>query len=213
LSRRKPVSAVPVPKSLSLSPEPALELVKALLGTQSPDGNVFFSPVSLQAALCAAAFAATPGSATAAELLRTFGSPSTTLEDALELLHASCMSVDSTASATADANAECLHVANALFANDVKPEFTAALQSRMGATALALTSAADVNAWCETQTRGAIPRIIDDGAISPQTVMLLVNALPSSAKFTDFLLLSQTSIPDVRLPNSCLFLDLGCSVN
>ncbi len=87
------------------------------------------------------------------------------------------MSVDSVASDAADANAECLHVANALFANDVKPEFTAALQSRMGATALALTSAADVNAWCETQTRGAIPRIIDDGAISPQTAMLLVNAL------------------------------------
>jgi hypothetical protein len=31
--------------------------------------------------------------------------------------------------------------------------------------------------------------------------------VPSSAIFTDFLLLSQTSIPDVRLPNSCLFLE------
>ncbi len=73
-----------------------------------------------------------------------------------------------------------LHVANALFvARDggVKPEFAVALQTRMNAQARTVRSAADVNAWCASQTRGAISHILDDAAISPETVMLLVNAV------------------------------------
>jgi serine protease inhibitor len=146
-------------------------LTRALLDTRPRDTNFFCSPASLQAALCAAALAATPGSDTASQLLRLFGPPDTTAaDDAVAATRASGMTSSRAG----------LHVANALFVvrdSAVWPAFAEAMQTNLGAQVWAARSAKDVNDWCATETHGAITELVHGSEIDADTVLLLVNAV------------------------------------
>jgi serine protease inhibitor len=145
------------------------DFTRALLATRPRDTNVVVSPASLQTALCATALAATPGSATEAQLLRLFGASATSTEDALLIARATGM-LRSRAG---------LDVATALFTtrHALKPEFVTALQHAMGAHVATAHSAADVNAWCAEHTRGAIRELLPPSAVTADTALLLVNAV------------------------------------
>jgi serine protease inhibitor len=159
------------------------ELTRALAATQRESENFFFSPASMQAALCAAVHAATPRSEAEKHLLLAFGRSAATTDDAYTATRASGMIPSSTSSTASSTPA--LTVANALFEilhgesdfSEVRPEFAALLQSRMGAQVLPARRAAEINAWCAEQTQNLIEKLLEDGDVGEDTLMVLVNAV------------------------------------
>jgi serpin B len=152
------------------------ELTRALAATKPESENFFFSPASMQAALCAAVHAATPRSEAEKHLLLAFGRSAATTDDAYAATRASGMIPSTTPALT---------VANALFEilrgesdfSEVRPEFAALLQSRMGAQVLPARRAAEINAWCAEQTQNLIEKLLEDGDVGEDTLMVLVNAV------------------------------------
>lgn len=98
-----------------------------------------------------------------------------------------------------------LHVANGVFAAralDIFPAFRAALEDRFGADVARLDfsraqSVESINAWVETKTNGMIPRLLGD--VSPETVLMLVNALHFKGKWAHAFDPVRTTVRPFRL--------------
>lgn len=133
------------------------------------DGNVFFSPLSLSAAL-GMTYAGARGD-TAAEMARTLGfgmgqdGTHTAFGNLMETLK------------------DDLHLANALvlLQEGVRPEFQALLREKYRADIFPGDLEA-INAWVKDQTRGRIPTILEE--LDDDTLCVLLNAIYFRADWT-----------------------------
>jgi serine protease inhibitor len=169
-----PSASATTPPAAPVAVAAHFALLRAIVATQPRDTNVFVSPAALHAALCAAAFAATPDRATARQLLgllsRGEDAATATLPDAVAAVRACAALADA-------AGVKCAQALVLTSAAVVKPAFCEALQSLLNAQLIRADSAVHVNEWVARQTGGAVDSVLEPGAVTPATAFLLVNAV------------------------------------
>jgi serpin B len=153
----------------------AIDLYKRLARN---GGNLFCSPESISTAL-AQAYAGARGE-TAAEMARVlhFSLPAPRLHSAFSELIAACRST----------RPDCvLHSANALWCAvdaQIIPEYIAMLKRHYGVGVGKVDfrragekARQSINGWTEQQTRGTIKDLLPPGILTPETALVLVNAI------------------------------------
>ncbi len=155
-----------------------------LLADRAPDENVVFSPLSIGIAF-GMADAGARGE-TAAQIEGVFHLPASGAE-----LHAAFNALDQ---ALADAGKSTLRVANRMYpatGYELVPQFVRTLAASYGAPLERLDFAADteaargrINGWVAERTEKRIPELMPSGSITPNTVLVLVNALYLEAKWS-----------------------------
>lgn len=156
----------------------------ALLSERSKGENVVFSPLSIGIAF-GMADAGARGE-TARQIEDVFHLPASGEE-----LHAGFNALDQ---ALADSGKLTLRLANRMYpavGYELVPDFVETLAAQYGAPLERLAFAADpeqarerINAWVAERTEKRIPELLPTGAIDPQTVLVLVNALYLKAKWS-----------------------------
>ena len=140
--------------------------LRALLGLNDGEHNLFVSPVSLGCALCMAAQGAKEE--TVREILAALG-----LSDAADMAGLSETLAQSG-----------LRSANAAFVREglaVKRDYVDALSKRFSAELFPLDDVDRVNRWVDQKTDHLIPRLVDE--ISSDTRLMLINAAALDAKW------------------------------
>jgi serine protease inhibitor len=174
-----------------------------LLAAGSPDENVVFSPLSIGIAF-GMADAGARGE-TAAQIEGVFHLPASGAE-----LHAAFNALDQ---ALADAGKSTLRLANRMYpatGYELVPQFVQTLAASYGAPLERLGFAADaeaarkrINGWVAERTEKRIRELMPSGSITPNTVLVLVNALYLEAKWSQpFGKYSTETTPFTRLDGS-----------
>jgi serpin B len=155
-----------------------------ILNEASGEENVIFSPLSIGMAF-GMADAGARGE-TAAEIERVFHFPASGEE-----LHAAFNFLDQ---ALADSGESTTRLANRMYPGvgyDVVEDFTETLAAFYGAPLERLDFATEteaarkrINAWVSDRTENRIPELLPAGTITPETVLVLVNALYLEAKWS-----------------------------
>lgn len=155
-----------------------------LLAARSPGENVVFSPLSMGIAF-GMADAGARGE-TAAQIEDVFHLPGSGDE-----LHAAFNALDQ---ALANVGRSTLRLANRMYpatGYELVPEFVRTLAASYGAPLERLDFAADteaargrINRWVAERTEERIPELMPSGSITPDTVLVLVNALYLEAKWS-----------------------------
>jgi serpin B len=155
-----------------------------LLAARSPGENVVFSPLSMGIAF-GMADAGARGE-TAAQIEDVFHLPGSGEE-----LHAAFNALDQ---ALANVGRSTLRLANRMYpatGYELVPEFVRTLGASYGAPLERLDFAADteaargrINRWVAERTEERIPALMPSGSITPDTVLVLVNALYLEAKWS-----------------------------
>jgi serpin B len=155
-----------------------------LLAARSPGENVVFSPLSMGIAF-GMADAGARGE-TAAQIEDVFHLPRSGEE-----LHAAFNALDQ---ALANVGRSTLRLANRMYpatGYELVPEFVQTLGASYGARLERLDFAADteaargrINRWVAERTEERIPELMPSGSITPDTVLVLVNALYLEAKWS-----------------------------
>jgi serpin B len=155
-----------------------------LLAARSPGENVVFSPLSMGIAF-GMADAGARGE-TAAQIEDVFHLPRSGEE-----LHAAFNALDQ---ALANVGRSTLRLANRMYpatGYELVPEFVQTLGASYGAPLERLDFAADteaargrINRWVAERTEERIPELMPSGSITPDTVLVLVNALYLEAKWS-----------------------------
>src|ERR687892_2901315 len=155
-----------------------------VLTARSPGENVVFSPLSIGMAF-GMADAGARGE-TAGQIEDVFHLPGSGKE-----LHAAFNALDQ---ALADAGKTTLRLANRMYpatGYPLVPEFVQTLGASYGAPLERLDFAADtaaarerINSWVAERTEERIPELLPSGSITPDTVLVLVNALYLEAKWS-----------------------------
>lgn len=158
---------------------------EALLTERSPDENLVFSPLSIAIAF-GMADAGARGE-TAAQIEEVFHLPASGPE-----LHAAFNALDQ---ALADSGKSTLRLANRMYpaaGYELEPGFVETLASSYGAPLERLEFAGDtegarerINDWVSERTEERIPELLASGALDPNTVLVLVNALFLEAKWSE----------------------------
>jgi serpin B len=153
----------------------------ALLNALGGNGNVVYSPYSVDVALTMADAGAI--GQTASQVAHVLGAPSTAdaVADAAALRSALARAVGSGSSAPT------LDVANALWTQSglaLQQPFVSTLTSDFGAPPQSTDFASDptaalnaINAWISQHTDALIPGLLGPGSITPQTALVLANAI------------------------------------
>ena len=140
-------------------------------GSKAPE-NIFISPASIAWAF-EMLFNGAEGP-TLDVMAKTFGVPGWNLAE----LNAANLALKQSLE-KADPKVE-IAIANGLFGKagiQFLPAFLAATQQYYAAKLAALTTAEAINAWIREQTRGKITGIVRSENITPETILILVNAL------------------------------------
>ncbi len=155
-----------------------------VLASRAPAENVVFSPLSIGIAF-GMADAGARGE-TAAQIEEVFHLPGSGDE-----LHAAFNALDQ---ALADAGESTLRLANRMYpatGYPLLPEFVDTLAASYGAPLERLDFAADaegarerINGWVSERTEERIPELLPSGFVTPDTVLVLVNALYLEAKWS-----------------------------
>ncbi|MGD0980412.1 MAG: serpin family protein [Solirubrobacteraceae bacterium] len=171
----------------------ALALLKVLGG----NGNVVYSPYSVDVALTMADAGAI--GQTASQVAHVLGAPSAddAVDDAAALRSALSSAVGS------GSNAPTLDVANALWTQSglvLRQPFFTTLTDDFGAPPRSTNFAADpaaaleaINAWVSQHTDALIPSLLGPGSITPQTAFVLANAIYLKAHWQTPFLTSLTT--------------------
>ena len=156
-----------------------------VLAERSSGENVVFSPLSIGIAFGMADAGAR--SETAAQIEDVFHLPGSGRD-----LHAAFGALDR--ALVSERKHRIVRLANRLYPDvgfDVLPNFTETLDGFYGAPVERLDFAADpegarerINAWVADRTEGRIRELLDSGTITPETVLVLVNALYLEAKWS-----------------------------
>lgn len=174
-----------------------------LLAARSPGENVVFSPLSIGIAF-GMADAGARGE-TAAQIEEVFHLPGSGDE-----LHAAFNALDQ---ALGEVGESTLRLANRMYpatGYQLVPEFVETLGASYGAPLERLDFAADtdaarerINGWVAERTEERIPELMPSGSITPETVLVLVNALYLEAKWSQpFGKYPTESAPFTRLDGS-----------
>jgi serpin B len=174
-----------------------------LLAARSPGKNVVFSPLSIGIAF-GMADAGARGE-TAAQIEDVFHLPASGKK-----LHAAFNALDQ---ALGDAGPSTLRLANRIYpatGYPLVPEFVQTLGASYGAPLERLDFPADteaarerINGWVAERTEKRIPELMPSGSITPDTVLVLVNALYLEAKWSQpFGKYSTETEPFTRLDGS-----------
>lgn len=149
------------------------------LQVRDDDGNIVFSPISLKQAY-ALLFPGAAG-ATAKQMTKIFD-----FGDSLEAVSADFKRVNALAGASGAAE---LRIANRVWANQdlpIESGFTATLKRFFDASYEKLDVAAGekpINTWIEEQTNRRIKNLLPAGAVTPQTGLIVANAVYFKAKW------------------------------
>jgi serpin B len=164
----------------SLSPAQATEAFGLALMHRLPQGNLVFSPDSIEAALAMAGTGA--GGQTATQVAQTLHLSSPTSFAAVGRLQQAIAAEQSTA-AHGSTEAPTLNIANGLFVQQgfsLEAPFTAGLAQSFAASPQAVdftspSAVEAINNWIDQQTHGLIPRLV--GELSRETRLALANAI------------------------------------
>ncbi|KAM9307943.1 leukocyte elastase inhibitor-like [Gastrophryne carolinensis] len=149
-----------------------------ILSQSDNTGNIFFSPVSISAAL-AMVYMGAKGR-TAEQLSKTLHF------DKVENIHSSFQTLNSQINKKAGSSYK-LNLANRLFGEQTfnfRTEFVSSLQSlyqaKVGTVDFITAYEAarkEINAWVAEQTNGKIPEVLPEGSLDTNTRLVLVNAI------------------------------------
>jgi serpin B len=180
-------AAAPAAPSTS-SAQADTTFARALYGKlAAEEGNVFFSPYSVETAL-GMTYAGARGN-TAAEMVRTLNLPMSARSPESALAERAALARDLNAEKGADGQPRAyqLSVANALWGQKGKaflPDFTKLVKDNYGAGLEELDFIKDtegsrktINAWVEKQTREKIKDLLQPGILTTDTRLVLTNAI------------------------------------
>lgn len=172
---------VPEPRQ---TPEFALKLYQKL--GEEP-GNLFFSPISIQSALAMTAEGARGN--TQKQMLEVLS-----LRDLAPFVQTMAQLTDPAAPADENAQPLTLSIVNGLFPQRTYPlreEFTRLIEERYRAQVSEkdytqpAQARADINMWVEKLTGGLIKDLIPDGVLTPDTRLVLANAIYFKAAWAE----------------------------
>lgn len=163
-------------------------LAQGLVGAlQETDGNLFYSPLSVESAL-GMLYAGAAGD-TASQLKAALGAP----DDAAEFHHGLGAVIDDLRSAVG--NGYELAIANRVFTQTgatILPEFTTTLRDAYDASQQAVDFQHDVeaarmtiDAWVKSQTQGQIDELFKPGDLDPRSLLAIVNAVFFKAEWAN----------------------------
>ena len=177
LERRSPPSDAPVDEVVA-----GLRDFAVALGATQPDGNLVVSPTSIAVAFAMAEAGA--GDETAAQIADVFGFPAQ--PGVHEAMNALTAAFDAANHDEPDGEV-ILQLANAVWGQtgqDLGSDFLDTLAAEYGAGVETTDFADDaegsrqaINGWVAEATRDRIPELVPDGMITPETVVMLVNAI------------------------------------
>lgn len=155
----------------------SLDLFKKL-SEYNPTGNIFFSPLSISAALAMISMGAKGKTAEQVSKVLHF--------DAVKDVHSNFQTLNAQINKKAGSSYT-LNLANRLFGEktfDFLSGFLSSLQSlyqaKLGTVDFLTAHEAarkEINAWVSEQTKGKIPEVLSQGTVSTTTKLVLVNAL------------------------------------
>ncbi|KAM4704598.1 leukocyte elastase inhibitor-like [Rhinophrynus dorsalis] len=155
----------------------ALDLYRKF-SENNPDGNIFFSPVSIAAALAMILLGAR--GQTAEQISKTMHL------DAVEDIHTHFQSLNAEIN-NKGASTYALNLANRLFGEKTfsfLPEFLASIRKLYSAdlgTVNFISAVEDarkeINTWVSEQTKGKIPELLTEGSVDGTTKLVLINAI------------------------------------
>ncbi|XP_040209558.1 leukocyte elastase inhibitor-like [Rana temporaria] len=166
----------------------------------NPTGNIFFSPLSISAALA----------------MISIGAKGKTAEQVLKVLHFDAVKDVHSNFQTLNAqinkksgSSYTLNLANRLFGEktfDFLPGFLSSLQNlyeaKLGTVDFLTAYEAarkEINAWVSEQTKGKIPELLTEGSVDATTKLVLVNALYFKGDWAEKFNVEQTTEAPFRL--------------
>jgi serine protease inhibitor len=181
--------ATPAPEAPVDSLVAGLHDFTVAMAAQSPPAqNLVFSPVSIAAAFAMVQAGAAPE--TAAQIGRAFGFPDQPgVHEAMNALTASLLAA-SRGDGDEPLVLDLLHTVWGQRGAELGPAFLDALARHYGAGVVTTDFAGDadgsraaINAAVSDATRGRIPELVPDGTITPDTLVVLVNAIYLRARW------------------------------
>ena len=165
-------------------------------------GNLVFSPASIAVALTMARAGAAGTTAAEMDTVLHVDDPAS-IHRSSNALTASLEAVSGTFDVFGEQRDVLLSIANSMWAQSgmpMEPAFLDVLAEEYGAGVRTVDYRSDpaaavdaINAWVDDETRGRIPNLLDEGSVTPDTRLTLVNAVYLKAAWRDEFIAEMTA--------------------